>query len=108
MGTREWLLEQHGPVCAYCGTRSTAAEMTLDHVAPRRGQTAYDRRDNLVLACKNCNALKKDLAPLAFLLRSRKRAMSLLRYGSHLSHGLLELARSLVPEGFDPDSPYRD
>ena len=108
MGTREWLLEQHGPVCAYCGTRSTAGEMTLDHVAPRRGQTAYDRRDNLVLACKACNALKKDLAPLAFLLRSRKRAMNLLRYGSHLSHGLLELARTLVPEGFDPDSPYRD
>jgi 5-methylcytosine-specific restriction endonuclease McrA len=82
--------------------------MTLDHVAPRKGQTAYDRRDNLVLACRNCNNLKKDIAPMAFLLGSRKRAANLLRYGSHLSHGLLELARELVPDDFDPDSPYRD
>ena len=71
--------------------------MTLDHVAPRRGQTAYDRRDNLVLACPGCNAAKRDQAPLAFLLASRPRAASLLRYGTHLSAGLLDLARSLVP-----------
>lgn len=88
--------------------RYTPESMTLDHVAPRRGQVAYDRRDNLVLACKNCNAAKKDLAPMAFLLGARSRAANLLRYGSHLSHGLLELARSLMPADFDPDSPYRD
>jgi hypothetical protein len=92
-----WLLEQHGPVCAYCDRTFTARVMTLDHVAPRRGQTAYDRRDNLVLACPGCNAAKRDQAPLAFLLASRPRAASLLRYGSHLSPGLLDLARSLVP-----------
>lgn len=97
--TREWLLEQHGPVCAYCGRRWTAGVMTLDHVAPRRGQTAYDRRDNLVLACPGCNAAKRDLAPLAFLLGARDRASNLLRYGAHLSHGLLDLARSLGQRG---------
>ena len=69
--TRAWLLAQHGPVCAYCGSRFTASVMTLDHVAPRRGQTAYDRRDNLVLACPGCNTAKRDQAPLAFLLGSR-------------------------------------
>jgi hypothetical protein len=125
--TRAWLLEQHGPVCAYCGRRFTAAVMTLDHVAPRRGQTAYDRRDNLVLACPGCNAAKRDLAPLAFLLGSRSRAANLLRYGTHLSPMLVELARSLVPAGVitpptdsvsdvvdwaalddGDDSPYRD
>src|SRR4051812_4767174 len=68
METRAWLLSRHGPVCAYCGTKHSARVMTLDHVAPRRGQTAYDRRDNLVLACRDCNAKKRDLAPLAFLL----------------------------------------
>jgi hypothetical protein len=97
LDTRVWLLEQHGPVCAYCDRKFTARVMTLDHVAPRRGQTAYDRRDNLVLACPGCNAAKRDQAPLAFLLASRPRAASLLRYGSHLSAGLLDLARSLVP-----------
>lgn len=110
MGTREWLLAQHGPVCAYCGTRSSAAHMTLDHVAPRRGQTAYDRRDNLVLACQPCNGAKRDLAPLAFLLGNRSRARNLVRFGNHLSSGLLELARSLLPADYEPDedSPYRD
>ena len=94
--------------------------MTLDHVAPRKGQTAYDRRDNLVLACASCNQKKRDLAPLAFLLGARNRALNLLKYGAHLSAGLLDLARSLVPHEivprdrsrkhtFDPDdSPYRD
>jgi hypothetical protein len=94
--------------------------MTLDHVAPRRGQTAYDRRDNLVLACKDCNQKKRDLAPLAFLLGAKSRAANLLRYGRHLSSGLIDLARSLVPEKERPkerhksrhfedeDSPYAD
>jgi hypothetical protein len=123
--TRQWLLEQHGPTCAYCARKWTPRVMTLDHVAPRRGQTAYDRRDNLVLACPGCNAAKRDLAPLAFLLGSRARAANLVRYGSHLSQGLIELARSLVPkeeleamseEEFwrgwgeleDGESPYKD
>jgi hypothetical protein len=72
--------------------------MTLDHVAPRRGQTAYDRRDNLVLACRGCNEAKRDLSPLAYLLAVRNRAANLLRYGAHLSPGLLDLARSLTPK----------
>jgi len=97
--------------------------MTLDHVAPRRGQTAYDRRDNLVLACPGCNAAKRDLAPLAFLLARRSRAAYLLRYGAHLSPMLVDLARSLAPaemlsatsgrsmeldELLDDESPYLD
>jgi hypothetical protein len=72
--------------------------MTLDHVAPRRGQKAYDRRDNLVLACRGCNEAKRDLSPLAYLLAVRSRAANLLRYGAHLSPGLLDLARSLMPK----------
>jgi hypothetical protein len=99
VATRAWLLAEHGPVCAYCGVRFTPAVMTLDHVAPRRGQTAYDRRDNLVLACPGCNMIKRDQAPLAFLLGSRIRAVNLVKYGSHLSPMLVDLARSLVPAG---------
>ena len=95
--------------------------MTLDHVQPRRGQSAYDRRDNLVLACPECNAAKRDMAPIAFLLARRSRAASLLRYGGHLSPMLVDLARSLVPaaslttfagaptdDDYDGESPYRD
>ena len=115
-------------MCAYCGRRVAASSVTLDHVAPRRGQSAYDRRDNLVLACEDCNGAKADMPILAFLLRKRERAAVLLRYGAHLSPMLVDLVRGLVPsngeapamrETFDDlfadddespyhDSPYRD
>jgi 5-methylcytosine-specific restriction endonuclease McrA len=96
IGTRAWLLKQYGPHCAYCGLKFEPRVMTLDHVAPRRGQTAYDRRDNLVLACGPCNALKRDQAPLAFVLARRSRGANLLKYGALLCAGLLDLARPLV------------
>jgi len=100
-----------------------AASVTLDHVAPRRGQSAYDRRDNLVLACEDCNGAKADMPILAFLLRRRERAAVLLRYGAHLSPMLVDLVRGLVPsngelprvkESFedlvtdDDESPYHE
>ena len=78
--------------------------MTLDHVAPRKGQTAFDRRDNLVLACPGCNGAKRDQAPMAFLLGSRVRAHNLLRYGAHLSPMLVDLARSLATEASAPNA----
>jgi len=62
---------------------------------------------------------------MAFLLSVRARAANLARYGSHLSPMLLDMARSLAPEGSgdqdaedlgwalladldDGESPYRD
>lgn len=90
---REWLLEQHGSVCAYCGIETAPEVITLDHVRPRRGQTAYDRADNLVLACRECNAAKADTPLMAFLLARRSRGVFLLHYGEHLSEPLRELAR---------------
>jgi hypothetical protein len=114
--TRQWLLDRHGPVCAYCGREGSARAMTLDHVTPRRGQLAYDRRDNLVLACRACNALKEDKPILAFLLGDRTRAARLLRYGDHLSTMLIDLAEELAGPlgGYSAavrsadESPYRD
>ena len=90
---REWLLARHGSVCAYCGTRVPEETITLDHVRPRRGQSAYDRPDNLVLACRPCNAAKADTPFLAFLMAKRSRGVYLLHYGDHLSEPLLALAR---------------
>ena len=90
---REWLLARHGSVCAYCGSEIPADTITLDHVRPRRGQTAYDRPDNLVLACRECNAAKADMPLVAFLMQKRARGVLLLHYGDHLSEPLKELAR---------------
>jgi hypothetical protein len=52
-----------------------------------------------VLACPGCNTIKRDMAPLAFLLGSRPRAVNMVKYGGHLSPMLLDLAQSLVPAG---------
>jgi 5-methylcytosine-specific restriction endonuclease McrA len=114
--TRRWLIETHGPVCAYCARRTDSRTITLDHVTPRRGKEAYDRRDNLVLACQPCNGRKADTPILAFLFARRERATNLLRFGAHLSPGLRELAAQVAgPEGAaraarlaDPDYPYAD
>lgn len=124
--TRQWLLERHGPICAYCGSTYAARTLTLDHVSPRRGQTAYDRRDNLVLACKRCNTAKADKPFLAYLLAQRSRAENLYRYGQHLSAGILDMLRHMVGDAVvlppapvrpprivygtsnDDDSPYRE
>lgn len=93
---RDWLLAQHGPVCAYCGVTTSPETITLDHVRPRKGQTAYDRPDNLVLACSTCNAAKADMPFLAFLLARRSRGVYLLHYGDHLSEGIKEIVRQVT------------
>lgn len=116
MDTREWLLKTHGPVCAYCERKITKTLITLDHVTPRKGKTAYDRRDNLVLACPACNIDKADKSFLAFLLARKTRAALVLRYGAHLSGMLIKLASEIAgPEATaraerlaDPDYPYLD
>lgn len=114
--TRKWLVARHGLTCAYCAKRVSARGLTLDHVAPRRGMMAYDRRDNLVLCCLACNIEKADKTTMAWLLAKRIRAVHLVRFGAHLSHGLVEMAHDMAgPEGValaarlsDPDYPYAD
>lgn len=103
-------------MCAYCERKIKPALITLDHVTPRKGKTAYDRRDNLVLSCPACNIDKADKPFLAFLLARKARAASLVRYGEHLSQGLMDLAMEIAgPEATarairlrDPDYPYLD
>jgi 5-methylcytosine-specific restriction endonuclease McrA len=103
-------------VCAYCARRISEKGITLDHVTPRKGKSAYDRRDNLVLACPACNIQKADQHILAFLLARPTRAENLLRYGEHLSAMLVDLAKEIAgPEAAaraarlaDPDYPYSD
>ena len=49
-------------LCAYCGQKIPAGELTMDHIIPlsRGGVT---EKFNIVLACKECNNKKKYLLP---------------------------------------------
>jgi len=67
--------------------------VTLDHVYPRKGQTAYDRPDNLVIACRDCNAAKADTPFLSFITQRRSRGVFLLHYGEHLSEPVKDIVR---------------
>jgi 5-methylcytosine-specific restriction endonuclease McrA len=59
MMTRQNIFKRDGHRCVYCGTHE---DLTLDHVLPksRGGRTSWD---NLVSACKRCNARKGDSTP---------------------------------------------
>src|ERR1035437_6368893 len=103
--TRKWLLKTYGPVCAARGPPGPPRTLARDPVPPRRGQTAYDRRDNLVLACKRCNSLKADKSFVAWVLGDRKRAIHLFRYGQHLSDGILDMLRPMVGDEVIPAPP---
>lgn len=48
--------------CAYCGKQIAYVDATLDHYMPKSlGGT--NRRGNLRLSCKPCNAKKGDMSP---------------------------------------------
>ncbi len=46
------------PHCHYCRTELTYEESTLDHVIPK-SKGGKRNPDNVVLACKTCNNLKR-------------------------------------------------
>jgi 5-methylcytosine-specific restriction endonuclease McrA len=48
--------------CQYCGQKKSVDELTQDHIVPRSrgGKTCWE---NIVTACKTCNATKADRTP---------------------------------------------
>lgn len=104
---RRWLIETYGSVCAYCGTEISEDRTTLDHVYPRKGKTAYDRPDNLVLACQPCNTAKADIPFVAFIAQRRSRGVYLLEYGDHLSDWVKDLIRQTSAREYLPTDRVR-
>jgi 5-methylcytosine-specific restriction endonuclease McrA len=76
--SRALVLMRDGEACQYCGCRPGRAELTLDHVVPRAqgGQTNWE---NVVAACRPCNAAKADRTPeqSGMALRSTPRSLAL-------------------------------
>ena len=60
-------------VCAYCGGKFAARDLTMDHVVPvaRGGRSS---KGNVVASCKACNNRKKLLTPAEQLLFAREAA----------------------------------
>ena len=104
---RQWLIDRYGPICAYCGTDIDVNRTTLDHVYPRKGQTAYDRPDNLVIACQACNSAKADTPFIAFVAQKRSRGVFLLHYGDHLSDWVKDMVRQASGREFLPSNRPR-
>jgi len=76
--SRALVLTRDGEACQYCGCRPGRAELTLDHIVPRAqgGQTSWE---NVVAACRPCNAAKADRTPeqAGMPLRSTPRSVVL-------------------------------
>ena len=55
--TRFQVLKRDGHACQYCGAKAPDAKLTVDHVIPV-ALGGSDKPDNLVAACRDCNAGK--------------------------------------------------
>ncbi len=67
-----WWKQQIGKgICYHCEAKFPREELTLDHLIPisRGGRTT---KKNIVVSCKQCNSLKKNLTVAELRLRSIK------------------------------------
>lgn len=53
-------VQRQNTQCAYCGTGITFNTCEMDHIIPRKGLGSNNRRENLVAACRRCNASKNN------------------------------------------------
>jgi 5-methylcytosine-specific restriction endonuclease McrA len=69
--SRRNLFERDAYTCQYCGRRPARSELSVDHVVPRSrgGATTWT---NVLLACTDCNARKRDLLPREAGMRLRR------------------------------------
>ncbi len=76
--SRALVLLRDGETCQYCGRQPGRAALTLDHIVPRAqgGATTWE---NIVAACRDCNARKADRTPeqAGMALRATPRALAL-------------------------------
>ncbi len=78
---REWEREQELPKeCAFCGSKEN---LTTDHLVPRN-RGGDDSADNLVLACKSCNASRGDKGIFEWVGLKKKDELHRLVAGKYL------------------------
>lgn len=66
--THWWKDRLKAGICHYCQKKTHAKDMTMDHLVPlARG--GLSTKNNLVPACKECNAKKKLATPVDEILK---------------------------------------
>ena len=60
--SRKNILIRDGHICQYCGDKFLSSELELEHVVPR-ARGGLSTWENLVAACRDCNARKADRTP---------------------------------------------
>lgn len=69
--TRYEVLKRDNHTCRYCGASAPDATLTVDHVVPT-ALGGSDAPDNLVAACRDCNAGKSSTSPDAAVVEDVK------------------------------------
>ena len=72
MRASSWWKQQIGKgVCYHCEKKFSRVDLTMDHLIPlsRGGRST---KKNIVVACKQCNSLKKNLTVAELRLRELK------------------------------------
>ena len=69
--TRYEVLRRDNHTCRYCGGTAPDVKITVDHVTPT-ALGGSDKPDNLVAACKDCNAGKSSTTPGTSLVEDVK------------------------------------
>lgn len=70
----QWWKQQIGRgICYHCEQRFERTELTMDHLIPvsRGGRST---KKNVVVSCKQCNSLKKNLTVAEIRLRELKKS----------------------------------
>jgi len=60
--SKSTLYKRDNHTCQYCGTKKSMQNLSIDHIVPR-SQGGITTWDNVVIACKECNAKKADRTP---------------------------------------------
>ena len=70
--SRRNIFERDRYTCQYCGRMPARSDLSIDHVVPRSrgGSTGWT---NVVLACTDCNARKRDQSPREAHMQLRRR-----------------------------------
>lgn len=99
--TRKAIFERDNNTCQYCGKKARREKLTIDHVIPR-SRGGGDTWGNLVVACLDCNARKRNKRPKNVGMRLLRKPGKP-RWFPHLGLGQAALKRPAWRKFIDTD-----